>query len=187
MASTPGADFSAGPMNATGRDLDVAMQDDAWLAVQATNGDEAYTRRGDLQVDGDGVLNSAGRPVIGEGGPIIVPLGAKLSMGADGTLSAIGAGEDPDALVQIGRVKLVNGGEADLQRGEDGLFRGPEGALPMDENARLVSGALEGSNVSPVESMVAMIDNGRRYEMQMKVIDTADQNAQRADSLLSIQ
>ena len=149
--------------------------------------DEAYTRRGDLQVDGDGVLNSAGRPVIGEGGPIIVPLGAKLSMGADGTLSAIGAGEDPDALVQIGRVKLVNGGEGELQRGEDGLFRGPDGALPMDENARLVSGALEGSNVSPVESMVAMIDNGRRYEMQMKVIDTADQNAQRADSLLSIQ
>ena len=187
MASTPGADFSAGPMNATGRDLDVAMQGDAWLAVQATNGDEAYTRRGDLQVDGDGVLNSAGRPVIGEGGPIIVPLGAKLSMGADGTLSAIGAGEDPDALVQIGRVKLVNGGEGELQRGEDGLFRGPDGALPMDANARLVSGALEGSNVSPVESMVAMIDNGRRYEMQMKVIDTADQNAQRADSLLSIQ
>ena len=182
-----GADFSAGPMNATGRDLDVAMQGDAWLAVQATNGDEAYTRRGDLQVDGDGVLNSAGRPVIGEGGPIIVPLGAKLSMGADGTLSAIGAGEDPDALVRIGRVKLVNGGEGELQRGEDGLFRGPQGALPMDENARLVSGALEGSNVSPVESMVAMIDNGRRYEMQMKVIDTADQNAQRADSLLSIQ
>ena len=187
MASTPGADFSAGPMNATGRDLDVAMQGDAWLAVQATNGDEAYTRRGDLQVDGDGVLNSAGRPVIGEGGPIIVPLGAKLSMGADGTLSAIGAGEDPDALVQIGRVKLVNGGNADLQRGEDGLFRAAGGALGIDENARLVSGALEGSNVSPVESMVAMIDNGRRYEMQMKVIDSADQNAQRADSLLSIQ
>ncbi len=187
MASTPGSDFSAGPMNATGRDLDVAMQGDAWLAVQATDGGEAYTRRGDLQVDGDGVLNSAGRAVIGEGGPIIVPLGAKLSMGADGTLSAIGAGEDPDALVQIGRVKLVDGEQANLQRGEDGLFRAAAGALPMDENARLVSGALEGSNVSPVESMVAMIDNGRRYEMQMKVIDTADQNAQRADNLLSIQ
>ena len=187
VAATPGSDFSAGPMNATGRDLDVALQGNAWLAVQSEDGGEAYTRRGDLQVDGDGVLNSAGRPVIGEGGPIIVPLGAKLSMGADGTLSAIGAGEDPDALVQIGRVKLVNGGEGELQRGEDGLFRGPDGALPMDENARLVSGALEGSNVSPVESMVAMIDNGRRYEMQMKVIDTADQNAQRADSLLSIQ
>lgn len=187
MASTPGSDFSAGPVNATGRDLDVAMQGGAWLAVQATDGAEAYTRRGDLQVDATGMLNSAGRPVIGEGGPIIVPLGARLSMGADGTLSAIGAGEDPDALVQIGRVKLVNGAEADLRRGEDGLFRAAAGPLPMDDNARLVSGALEGSNVSPVESMVAMIDNGRRYEMQMKVIDTADQNARRADNLLSIQ
>ncbi|HCE39887.1 MAG TPA: hypothetical protein DEV80_07515 [Alcanivorax sp.] len=75
VAATPGSDFSAGPMNATGRDLDVALQGNAWLAVQSEDGGEAYTRRGDLQVDGDGVLNSAGRPVIGEGGPIVVPLG----------------------------------------------------------------------------------------------------------------
>ncbi|MCH2559109.1 MAG: flagellar basal body rod protein FlgF [Alcanivorax sp.] len=187
MASTPGSDFSTGPVNATGRDLDVALQGNAWLAVQADGGGEAYTRRGDLQVDGDGVLNSAGRPVIGENGPILVPLGAALSMGADGTVSAIGAGEDPDALVRIGRVKLVDGGDAGLSRGEDGLFRAVNGnALGRDENARLVSGALEGSNVSPIESMVAMIDNGRRYEMQMKVIESADQNDQRANSLLSM-
>lgn len=187
MASTPGSDFSTGPVNATGRELDVALQGNAWLAVQADGGGEAYTRRGDLQVDGDGVLNSAGRPVIGENGPILVPLGAALSMGADGTVSAIGAGEDPDALVRIGRVKLVDGGDAGLSRGEDGLFRAVNGnALGRDENARLVSGALEGSNVSPIESMVAMIDNGRRYEMQMKVIESADQNDQRANSLLSM-
>ncbi|MBM7332301.1 MAG: flagellar basal body rod protein FlgF [Alcanivorax sp.] len=187
MASTPGSDFSTGPVNATGRDLDVALQGNAWLAVQADGGGEAYTRRGDLQVDGDGVLNSAGRPVIGDNGPILVPLGAALSMGADGTVSAIGAGEDPDALVRVGRVKLVDGGDAGLSRGEDGLFRAANGnALGRDENARLVSGALEGSNVSPIESMVAMIDNGRRYEMQMKVIESADQNDQRANGLLSI-
>ncbi|MFP1682503.1 flagellar basal body rod protein FlgF [Alloalcanivorax sp. C16-1] len=187
MASTPGSDFSTGPVNATGRDLDVALQGNAWLAVQADGGGEAYTRRGDLQVDGDGVLNSAGRPVIGENGPILVPLGAALSMGADGTVSAIGAGEDPDALVRIGRVKLVDAGDAGLSRGEDGLFRAVNGnPLGRDENARLVSGALEGSNVSPIESMVAMIDNGRRYEMQMKVIESADQNDQRANSLLSM-
>ncbi len=86
-----------------------------------------------------------------------------------------------------GYAEAVNGEDAALNRGEDGLFRAAAGVLPMDENARLASGALEGSNVSPVESMVAMIDNGRRYEMQMKVIDTADQNVQRADNLLSIQ
>ncbi|WP_323846741.1 flagellar basal body rod protein FlgF [Microbulbifer magnicolonia] len=191
MASTPGADFSVGPMNATGRDLDVALQGDAWLAVQAADGSEAYTRRGDLQVDANGMLTSAGRPVIGEGGPIVVPLGASLSMGADGTLGAIGAGEDPEALVQVGRLKLVDPGEIRLQRGEDGLFRAPldvEGninPLPRAENARLISGALEGSNVNTVESMVAMIDNARRYEMQIKVIESADENARRADNLLS--
>ncbi|MDR5866466.1 flagellar basal body rod protein FlgF [Halomonas koreensis] len=191
-ASTPGSDFSAGPMNHTGRALDVAMQGDGWLAVQAADGSEAYTRRGDLQVDGDGLLRSAGRPVLGEGGPIQVPLGASLSMGSDGTLSAIGAGQDADALAMVGRLKLVSPGEAGLVRGDDGLFRAPPGEdgavapLPADDQARLVSGALEGSNVSAVETMVSMIDVARRYEMQTKVMSTADENAQRANRLLSM-
>ncbi|ASK34810.1 flagellar biosynthesis protein FlgF [Alcanivorax sp. N3-2A] len=193
MASTPGADFTPGAIEATGRDLDVAIQGNGWLAVQGDDGSEAYTRRGDLQVDGNGVLNSAGHPVIGEGGPIVVPLGAQLSVGADGTLSAIGAGESPDALVEVGRLKLVDPGNATLLRGQDGLFRAPPNAdgdatrLAADEAVRVISGALEGSNVSAVESMVSMIDGARRYEMQMKVIQSADENAQRADSLLSIQ
>ncbi|MFV8781597.1 flagellar basal body rod protein FlgF [Microbulbifer sp. SA54] len=192
VASTPGADFRAGPVNATGRDLDVALQGDAWLAVQAADGGEAYTRRGDLQVDATGMLTSGGRPVLGENGPVVVPLGAALSMGADGTISAIGAGEDPEALVQVARLKLVSGGDAELLRGNDGLFRSFDGAtgtaapLPQDEQARLVSGSLEGSNVSPVESMVAMIDNARRYDMQFKVIESADENGRKADSLLSL-
>ncbi|MBB3140354.1 flagellar basal body rod protein FlgF [Halomonas organivorans] len=191
-ATTPGADFSPGPMNRTGRTLDVAMQGDAWLAVQAPDGSEAYTRRGDLQVDGDGLLRSAGRPVIGEGGPIQVPLGAELSMGSDGTLSAIAPGQNADGLVTVGRLKLVTPGEGGLTRGEDGLFRGPvnqdgvPGALPADEDATLVSGALEGSNVNPVDAMVSMIDVARRYEMQTKVMSTVDENAQRADRLLSM-
>jgi flagellar basal-body rod protein FlgF len=135
----------------------------------------------------------AGRPVIGEGGPIIVPLGSQVSVGADGTLSAIGAGEDPDALVEVGRIKLVDPQDQALQRGDDGLFRAPPDAeggvapLPLDENVRLASGTLEGSNVSAIETMVSMIDVARRYEMQMKVISTADENAQRANNLLSIQ
>ncbi|KAA0014463.1 flagellar basal body rod protein FlgF [Billgrantia pellis] len=191
-ASTPGSDFSAGPITRTGRGLDVAMEGGAWLAVQAPDGTEAYTRRGDLEVDGDGLVTVLGRPVIGEGGPIIVPLGSSVSVGADGTLSAIGEGEGPEALVDVGRLKLVTP-EQTLQRGDDGLFRLPpnaEGevaALQADENARVASGALEGSNVSAVEAMVAMIDVGRRYEMQMKVISTADENAQRANNLLSLQ
>ncbi|WP_461481177.1 flagellar basal body rod protein FlgF [Porticoccus sp.] len=193
MVTTPGADFSSGPISATGRDLDVAIDGDGWLAVQAADGSEAYTRRGDLQVDSNGLVMSGARPVIGAGGPITVPLGAKLSVGTDGTISAIGEGEDPDSLVEVARLKLVTAGEQPLLRGDDGLFRAAPGAngeaatLPQDENVRLAPGSLEGSNVSPLESMVAMIDCARSYEMQLKIIETADQNAQRANSLLSIQ
>ncbi|MFQ3788124.1 flagellar basal body rod protein FlgF [Halomonas sp. A29] len=191
-ATTPGSDFSHGPITHTGRELDVALQGNAWLAVQADDGTEAYTRRGDLTVDGDGLVTVMGRPVIGEGGPIIVPLGSSVTIGADGTLSAIGEGEGPEALVDVGRLKLVSA-DQHLLRGGDGLFRmspnaeGEVAALEADEDARVFSGALEGSNVSAVEAMVAMIDVARRYEMQMKVISTADENAQRANNLLSLQ
>ncbi|WP_373183807.1 flagellar basal body rod protein FlgF [Halomonas campaniensis] len=192
-ASTPGSDFSPGPMATTGRELDVAIDGNGWIAVQAADGTEAYTRRGDLQVDGDGLLMVTGRPVIGEGGPIIVPLGAQLSVGADGTLSAIGEGQGPEALVDVGRIKLVDPGQAALLRGDDGLFRPAANAegevvpLGQDEDVRVVSGVLEGSNVSAIEAMVSMIDVARRYEMQMKVIGTADESAQRANNLLSLQ
>ncbi len=191
-ATTPGSDFSPGPITRTGRELDVAIIGDAWLAVQAGDGSEAYTRRGDLEVGPDGLVTVLGRPVIGEGGPLVVPLGSSVSIGADGTLSAIGEGEGPEALVDVGRLKLVTPPQA-LLRGDDGLFRMPlnaEGeaqALAANEDAGVVSGALEGSNVSAVEAMVSMIDVARRYEMQMKVISTADENAQRANNLLSLQ
>ncbi|XKE45463.1 flagellar basal body rod protein FlgF [Halomonas organivorans] len=188
-ASTPGADFSPGPLQTTGRGLDVALQGQSWLAVQASDGTEAYTRRGDLQVDGNGLLRSAGRPVLGQGGPIQVPLGAELSIGSDGTLSAIAPGQGSEAMAAVGRLKMVTPGEAGLVRGEDGLFRAGGEApapLPADDDARLASGVLEGSNVSAVETMVAMIDVARRYEMQTKVMSTADENAQRANRLLSM-
>jgi len=190
-ATTPGSDFSAGPVNATGRDLDVALVGDAWLAVQDQQGQEAYTRRGDLQVNGEGVVTSGGRPVIGENGPIVVPLGSQLTIGTDGTISAIGVGDKPDALVEIGRLKLVTPQQRALQRGDDGLFRalaadGVAAPLARDDTARLQTGALEGSNVSAVESMVDMIAGARLYEMQMKVIQSSDDNARQANQLLSL-
>ncbi|WP_148253886.1 flagellar basal-body rod protein FlgF [Aidingimonas lacisalsi] len=191
-ATTPGADMSPGPLNSTGRALDVAVDGSGWLAVQTDDGGEAYTRRGDLQVDADGVLTSAGRPVMGENGPVVIPLGADVSIGEDGTISAIEPGQTADAIANVGRLKLVDPQDQQLQRGEDGLFRtlpnaeGEVVPLAQDEDVRLVSGSLEGSNVSPIETMVAMIDTARRYDMQMKSIETADENAQRANNLLSI-
>ncbi|MCW4151230.1 flagellar basal body rod protein FlgF [Halomonas sp. 18H] len=193
VTTTPGTDYSQGPVDFTGRTLDVAMQGDAWMAVQDGEGVETYTRRGDLQVDNDGILMSVGRPVVGDGGPIALPQGAQISIGADGTISAIPQGEGPEALVNVGRIKLVTPEEGELTRGEDGLFRAPPneegepGALAADEDATLVSGALEGSNVSAVDAMVTMIDAARRYDMQMKMLSSADENAQRANSMLSIQ
>lgn len=193
VASTPGADFTPGPLMRTDRELDVAVGEQGWIAVQAPDGTEAYTRRGDLQIDADGLLTVTGLPVMGDGGPIILPLESQVSVGEDGTLSAIGPGQGPEALVDAGRIKLVEAGPGELQRGDDGLFRAPpdeEGVvpeLPQAEEMRLASGGLEGSNVSPVEAMVSMIDVARRYDMQMKVISTADENAQRANGLLSLQ
>ncbi|RUO35836.1 flagellar basal body rod protein FlgF [Aliidiomarina sanyensis] len=187
VGSTPLFDQQAGPINTTGRPLDVALRGDAWLAVQAADGSEAYTRRGDLNIDETGVLTSNGRPVLGAGGPIVIPLGAEITIGEDGTLTMKAEGARPTEIAEIDRLKMVSGDAAVLQRGLDGLFRGVNGPLPQNEDARLASGALEGSNVSAVEAMVAMINNQRKYDMQMKVISTADENAQRANSLLSVQ
>ncbi|MDV6319152.1 flagellar basal body rod protein FlgF [Chromohalobacter sp. HP20-39] len=193
-ATTPGTDFSPGYMNATGRRLDVAMQGDAFLAIQDPQGGEAYTKRGDLQVSADGMLTVKGQPVMGEQGPMMVPPDADFSIGADGSVSVIQAGANPDEVAPIGRLKLVTPDLEALKRGDDGWFRLPpgEGAemappQPLDEEARLQSGVLEGSNVSATDAMVSMIDGARRYDMQMKVIESADQNAQRANSLLSVQ
>ncbi|WP_280539326.1 flagellar basal body rod protein FlgF [Chromohalobacter sp. 11-W] len=194
-ATTPGTDFSPGYMNATGRRLDVAMQDDAFLAIQDPQGGEAYTKRGDLQVNADGMLTVKGEPVMGDNNaPVVVPPDADFSIGSDGSISVIEAGANPDEMAPVGRLKLVTPDQQALTRGDDGWFRLPpgEGAeiaapQPQNEDARLQSGVLEGSNVSATDAMVAMIDGARRYDMQMKVIESADQNAQRANSLLSIQ
>lgn len=187
VASTPSFDSSAGPVNQTGRPLDIAIRGEGWLAVQAADGSETYTRRGDLSVDENGVLNSNGRPVLGDGGPILVPLGAELTIGDDGTITARGQGQNANEVAEIDRLKLVQAAPGQLVRGEDGLFRSVTGApFAANESVRVVSGALEGSNVSAVEAMVAMISNQRMFDMQMKVVSTADENAQRANNLLSM-
>ena len=188
VASTPMFDATSGPINATGRPLDIALGDDHWLAVQGADGNEAYTRRGDLNVDANGVLMSAGRPLLGDGGPIVIPLGAEITIGADGTITMKAEGARSTELAEIDRIKVVNAEAEQLERGLDGLFRATDGGLlGRDENAKIATGALEGSNVSAVEAMVAMISNQRKFDMQMKVITSADENAQRANSLLSVQ
>lgn len=191
VTATPGSDFSIGPMQTTGRDLDLAVQGEGFIAVQAADGSEAYTRAGGLHVGADGVLQTAaGRPVLSEDGqPIAVPPAAQVTIGVDGTVSALGAGDAPVGIGALGRIKLVDPPTNTLARGADGLFRTTgEGAgqpLPLAPEVRVASGVIEGSNVNPIEAMVSMIDNGRRFEMQMKVVQHAEANADRANRLLS--
>jgi flagellar basal-body rod protein FlgF len=186
LESTVGHDARPGPLQSTGRGLDVAAQGGAWLTVQSLDGTEAYTRAGALQVNAEGQLVTvSGLPVLGDGGPITVPAGASVEVAADGSVvTQIGGGRPQVA----GRLKLVTPETpGTLVRGADGLFRGPDGDLPADGNARVQSGALEGSNVSPVETMVAMIAAARQFEQQMKMLQGAEQREQGAAKLLAPQ
>jgi flagellar basal-body rod protein FlgF len=182
LETTTGYDGSAGAISATGRNLDVAVTGSSWLSVQSLDGTEAYTRGGSFDVSNDGTLvTRSGLPVLGDGGPIQIPPNSVVSIGGDGTVSAKGT---DGKLTAVGRLKIVTP-EAPLTRGVDGLFRAPDGDLPADTNARVQDGALEGSNVSPVETMVAMISAARQFEAQMKMLSTAEGNEKAAAQLLS--
>ena len=183
LETTIGYNDAQGPLTPTGRNLDVAMQGNAWLAVQANDGTEAYTRAGSLDVNAEGLLVMRnGMPVLGDGGPINVPANSEVAIGSDGTVSAKAPNQKPTT---VGRLKLVTPEAANqLTRGDDGLFRALEGDLPANAAARLQDGALEGSNVSPVETMVAMIAAGRQFEQQMKLMQIAQTQGQQSAKLL---
>jgi len=185
VETTIGNDFTPGPMQQTGRELDVAVQGAGWLAVQASDGNEAYTRAGNLQVSPEGVLQLPnGAPVLGEGGPITVPVNARITIGGDGTISAKVSGQS--ATNQVGRLKLVNPPTDQLTKGLDGLFRTKDGnEAEADPNVRVVPGQLEGSNVNVVDAMIGMISAARQFELQLKLLENAQQNEQKANTLLS--
>ena len=181
IETTIGYSTQPGPVQSTGRSLDVAVKGQSWLAVQALDGTEAYTRAGSLDLNPEGLLvTQAGLPVAGDGGPITVPPNSTVEIASDGTLTARSGNGRP---TNLGRIKLVTP-EGPLTRGPDGLFRAADGDLPADAAARLQSGSLEGSNVSPVETMVAMIAAARQFEHHMKLLQGAEQREQSAAKLL---
>ncbi|HUO44435.1 MAG TPA: flagellar basal-body rod protein FlgF [Burkholderiales bacterium] len=186
--STAGADLTPGPIQETGRNLDVAVAGDGWIAVQMEDGSEAYTRDGSLQVDASGLLQTHdGRNVLGDGGPITLPQDTQAVIGRDGTVSAVPNGNQPNTVSTVGRIKLVNPEPAQLTKGSDGLFHlaGGEPA-EADAGVSLVTGALEGSNVNVVSAMVDMIESARQYEMNMSLLQNADQNERAAAQTLLI-
>lgn len=185
LEATAGADHKPGAVQVTGRALDVAAMGDAWFAVQGLDGTEAYTRAGAFEINPDGTLvNASGLPVLGDGGPIVVPANAQVDIGADGTVNTR-VGNEPGQVA--GRLKMVvPDADNPIRRSDDGLFRGPEGnALPASDVARLQDGALEGSNVNPVEAMVGMIAAARQYELQMRMLQNGEGNDRSAAQLLA--
>ena len=177
MSERPGVDFTPGAIYATGGELDVALASHGWIAVQGPDGGEAYTRAGDLRISGSGILETgAGYPVLGNGGPIAVPAAEKLEVGPDGTISLRPLGQGANTLATIDRIKLVNPSPERLAKGEDGLFRlGAGETADPDASVTLVAGALEASNVNTVDALVNMITLARQFEMQVKMMRTAEE------------
>lgn len=166
------AQMAGGEVNATGRSLDVALGGEAMLAVQAADGGEAYTRRGDLKIDANGLMvNGDGVPVIGSGGPITLPPAQRIDIAADGTISIQPLGAGPQEMVSIDTLKLVTPDARRIAKGDDGLFHLPKGeTADADPEATITAGALEGSNVNAMASMIDLMDQSRTYELQVKML-----------------
>ncbi|MBC3932852.1 flagellar basal-body rod protein FlgF [Undibacterium curvum] len=186
--STVGADFTTGAMQITGRELDVAVQGKGWLVVERPDGSEAYTRAGSLKLSENGVLQTQnGQNVLGDGGPITIPPDVSIAIAKDGTVSTVPNGNRPNAVQVVGRLKLVNPPEENLVRADDGLFRTKDGTVPdADPAVGVAGGMLENSNVNVVESMVTMINLARQFEMQMKLLQNAENNETKASQILSL-
>ena len=183
------ADRKAGAVVNTGRDLDVAVDGDAWMAVQASDGEEAYTRRGDLTIAPSGVLQTGdGFPVIGNSGPITIPPAAKVTIGADGSILVVPPGGELDKPQIVDRLKLVDPKGSTTLKGMDNLLRVKDGGtLPANLDATVKSGSLEQSNVNVTETLIQMIENQRSYEIQAKMLNTAKDMDEGGASLMRMQ
>lgn len=179
MTERPGTDFSAGTLQQTGRDLDVAIEGDGWLAVQAADGGEAYVRTASLNIDASGILRTGnGLPVMGNSGPIAVPQEQKIEIGQDGTISIRVLGEAPNVLTEVDRLKLVDPDLKQMEKGTDGLIRftGEQPVL-ADAGVKVTSGFLESSNVNAVTEMTSILELSRQFELSVKMMRTAEDNA----------
>lgn len=187
VESTTGSDFSPGPLQATGRNLDVAVEGRGWIAVQLPDGREAYTRSGSLQPNQNGLLQTRdGLNIVGDAGPITIPADTQVSIGSDGTVSTVPTANRVTDVALVGRIKLVDPDESQLVRRADGLFELRSGeAAAQEARVRLASGFLEGSNVNVSQALVEMISVARQFETQMKLLQNADANARQAAQLLS--
>ena len=188
LTERPSSDYSPGPLVDTGRPLDVAIEGPGFLAVQTASGEEAYTRAGDLQLDSLGGLRTGqGHRVLGDGGPIAMPQYEQMFIGEDGTITVQPLGQGTEALVQLDRLKLVNPEAGQLTKGEDGLFHRSSGEeLKADPYVRVVSGFVEQSNVNAVHELTAVLELARQFELEVRMMRTAEENSEAASQLLQV-
>jgi flagellar basal-body rod protein FlgF len=188
VSSTPGSDMTNGALQQTGRNLDIAINGDGWLAVQAPDGTESYTRSGDLKINENGVLQTqSGHNVLGDTGPITVEPQSTVTIASDGMVSTVSLNGTPNNTNIVGRLKLVNPPPNTLVRGDDGLFRQADGVdADADVNVTVTPGMLESSNVNPIESMVQMINLSRQFELHMKMLTTVESNETKATSIMTL-
>jgi flagellar basal-body rod protein FlgF len=188
VTENAGFDVTTGTLLETGRDLDVAVAGSGWIAVQAADGSEAYTRAGNLRIAASGVLETAsGYAVLGDGGPLSVPPSNEIAIGRDGTVSIVPQGLGPATLASIGRIKLVDPPADALVKGSDGLIRLADGGeAPAEARVELVSGMLESSNVNASQALIGMIEMARLFDLQVKAMNTAEQTANAATKMISL-
>lgn len=188
LTESPSADFASGPMIATGNPLDMAIQGNGFIAVQAPDGSEGYTRAGNFNIDAFGTLRTAnGLAVLGNSGPINFPPLDKLEIGSDGTVSIIALGQGAETMVEANRIKLVNPDLKNIEKGVDGLFRQRDGlTAEVAANVRVAGGMLEGSNVNAMSEFTHILALSRQYEMQVKLMKTADDNSAASTQLLQM-
>lgn len=186
MQTANGVDTSPGEIIPTGRDLDVAIDGDGWMAVQSSDGHEAYTRGGSLRLDVNGqLITASGKPVLGDGGPISIPPAKSIEIGTDGTITVVPLDGDVKSLAILDRIKLVKLDKTNVFKNDEGLIqlKSGGGATP-DSNIRILSGVIEGSNVKAIDQMVEMISAGREFDAHMKILSTVDDNGQKLAQLL---
>ncbi|NVK01454.1 MAG: flagellar basal body rod protein FlgF [Oceanospirillaceae bacterium] len=189
MSERPATNTESGSLIETGRPLDVAVQGNDWMAVEASDGSERYARGGELTLDVNGqLLMPNGTPVLGNGGaPIIIPPAEQITIANDGGITIRPLGSPADELVVIDQIKLVAAESGQLWKGEDGLMRTDDLApLPASQNSQLRSGYIESSNVNAVAELTSMISLSRQFEMQVKIMKSADENAQTASRILQL-
>lgn len=182
------SDFKPGPIIDTGGDLDIAINGPGFIAVQTKEGQEAYTRAGNLQLTKDGlVVTSKGDLVLGSKGVITVPPAIKMGIGERGMVFARLRGQSEEQLTELGNIKLVDIPTNLLHKGEDGLFYLAEGeTATASDSVKVISGALEGSNVDPVRALTELIDTSRQFEMHTKLMHSIQENSTKSNQLLNV-